>query len=160
MGYHDHHNFMDITQIIFAVPLLLALVGYLVSVALTSRRYKKKWPLMRTVYWILGMLCAAIAVIGPLAERAHLDFTSHMVSHLLLGMLAPLLVVVSAPMTLFLRTMKVGSARRLSLLLKGWTAGIFTHPIVTTILNVGGLWVVYTTGPYMMIQQNMDGHKT
>lgn len=158
MGNHDHHNFMDITQIIFAGPLLLAVSWYVFSVAVTKRRYKKKWPVMRTVFWILGILCAAAAVIGPLAERAHMDFTSHMISHLLLGMLAPLLVVVSAPMTLVLRTMKVGFARRLSLLLKGWEVGIFTHPFVTTLLNVGGLWVVYTTDLYIMIQQNMFLH--
>lgn len=49
----------------------------------------------------------AIAVIGPLSRQSHADFTIHMAGHLLLGMLAPLLNAIAAPMTLLLRTLNV-----------------------------------------------------
>ncbi|WP_075617813.1 cytochrome c oxidase assembly protein [Paenisporosarcina indica] len=155
MGANNHENITFITQIFFAVPLVLAMLWYIIAVIVTSRRYKKKWPLHRTFFWVTGILCASIAVIGPLAERAHMDFSSHMISHLLLGMLAPLLMVISAPMTLALRTLKVNHARRLSFLLRSRQTGILTNPIFTTLINGGGLWLIYTTDIYMLIQQNM-----
>jgi len=158
MGAHSHETSMFITQTLFVVLLILVLVWYIVAVAMTSRRYKKKWPLQRTIFWITGILCASVAVIGPLAEQAHMNFILHMISHLLLGMLAPLLMVVSAPMTLVLRTLKVKHARRLSFLLRSRLTGILTNPIFTTILNVGGLWIIYTTDIYMLMQQDMFIH--
>lgn len=61
---------------------------YIIATVLSSRHHKR-WPLYRTGFWVLGTICAAIAVVGPLAKRAHIDFIVHMLGHLLLGMLAP-----------------------------------------------------------------------
>lgn len=82
----------------------------------------------------------------------------HMVGHLFLGMLAPLLLVHAAPMTLLMRTLSVGSARRLSRVLKSLPVSIYCHPVVASILNIGGLWVLYTTELYSLMQDNLLLH--
>ncbi|PWA09722.1 hypothetical protein DCC39_12695 [Pueribacillus theae] len=124
----------------------------------SARKHLKTWPLYRYVLWILGVFSAAAAVVGPLAARAHSDFAVHMVGHLLLGMLAPLLFVLAAPMTLLLRTVSVAAARRISKLLRSWPVRIVHHPIVASFLNIGGLWVLYTTNLYEAMGENFLLH--
>ena len=78
--------------------------------------------------------------------------------HLLLGMLAPLLIALSAPMTLLLRTLNVNYARKLSRLLRSHPIRFFSHPIVASILNIGGLWLLYTTNLYTAMHGNLLLH--
>ncbi|CDQ20187.1 Cytochrome c oxidase caa3 assembly factor (Caa3_CtaG) [Halobacillus karajensis] len=155
----DHqieHNSRLLIDIALAVPFVTAVVLY-IGAAIVSSHYPhlRKWPLHRTIFWILGIFLAAISVIGPLAEQAHKDFTAHMTSHLLLGMTAPLLLVLAAPMTLLLRTLQTTSARRVSRYLKSRWVRFFSHPIVASILNIGGLWILYTTDVYTAMHQSV-----
>lgn len=138
---------------ILLILLALVIVIYIAAVVISNRRYKK-WPLYRTLYWILGTICTASSIIGPIANRAHIDFTAHMVVHLLLGMIAPILLVLAAPITLALRTLDVQSARRLSKLLKSWPLRIISNPITASVLNIGGLWILYTTELYRLMHHN------
>jgi len=136
-----------------------ALWLYIGAVIVSNKRTGyRSWPIYRSVCWVCGVISALIAVIGPLAHRAHEDFTAHMLVHLLLGMLAPLLMALSSPVTLLLRTLSVHSARRVSMLLRSWLSRVFTHPIVTSVLNIGGLWLLYTTDLYMRMHENLVLH--
>ncbi|WP_059103614.1 cytochrome c oxidase assembly protein [Shouchella shacheensis] len=154
--YHESSVFFELITAWLFVAVFVLYIG----AAMASSRYShlRTWPLHRYVFWFLGVLCATASVVGPLADRAHTDFTAHMIGHLLLGMLAPLLLVLAAPMTLLLRTINVHTARRLSRVLKSWPVRIPSHPVVASILNIGGLWVLYTTGVYVAMQQNMFLH--
>ncbi|MDQ0246613.1 putative membrane protein [Bacillus fengqiuensis] len=152
-GNHIHHGSIVSFGLLFSLPFVLALIIY-VFAAVISNRHHKQWPLYRYAFWIFGVLCAAAAVVGPLAHRSHVDFMAHMIGHLLLGMLAPLFIVLAAPMTLILRTLSTLPARRLSRVLKSWPAGMLTNPIVASFLNIGGLWILYTTDLYAVMQQN------
>src|SRR5689334_9390098 len=88
------------TQIVFALIAIMVFLLYIIAVYLSARkRLWKKLDLLRVVIFILGVICSAIAVVCALAERAHDDFTIHMIGHLLLGMLGPLLMALGAPMT-------------------------------------------------------------
>jgi len=98
--------------------------------------------------WVVGSLTGAAAISGPLAEAAHTSFTAHMVTHLLLGMLAPLLLALGTPITLLLRALPVATARRVSRVLASGPARFLTEPVVAAVLRVGGLWVLYLTGLY------------
>jgi putative membrane protein len=156
-GTHIYHADGIVSQLLLALPFLLVLVMYILAAFISCLRHKQ-WPLYRTAFWVFGVLCAVAAVVGPLANRAHMDFTAHMLGHLLLGMLAPLLMVLAAPMTLVLRTLNVTLARRLSRVLKSWPVRILCDPIVASFLNVGGLWILYTTDLYAAMQQNFLLH--
>ncbi|WP_170974100.1 cytochrome c oxidase assembly protein [Peribacillus simplex] len=162
MNHNNHSNSVGTNlnqvteiapQLLLALPFILALILYIFAVII-SNRHHKQWPLSRTVYWVSGVLSAVISVAGPLANRAHIDFTAHMLSHLLLGMLAPLLMVLAAPMTLVLRTIRITLARRLTRVLRSWLSRMFTHPIVTSVLNIGGLWLLYTTNLYSLMHES------
>ncbi|MED3553252.1 cytochrome c oxidase assembly protein [Cytobacillus praedii] len=150
---HIHHSDGIFPQLLLALPFVLALVIYILAVSVSSRR-RRPWPIYRTVCWVLGVHFAIIAVAGPLANRAHADFTIHMFGHLLLGMLAPILMVLAAPIKLVLGTLSIPSARRLSKVLRSWPSRVFTHPVVTTFLNIGGLWLLYTTNLYSLMQES------
>ncbi|MFV8829117.1 cytochrome c oxidase assembly protein [Alkalihalobacterium sp. APHAB7] len=149
---HLHHTMGVAPQIVLALPFIVGLVVYLMAV-FVSRRRGKPWPVYQTALWVTGVLCSIVAVAGPLAERAHMDFSIHMVGHLLLGMLAPLLMVLAAPMTVILRTLPVTLARRVSRLLKSRYVRFVTDPIVASLLNVGGLWILYTTNLYAAMHE-------
>ena len=149
---NNHAAAMD-TQIILGLFFSLLLVAYILAVILTNRRYKK-WPIYRILFWSLGMLIALIAVVGPLATSAHTNFTAHMVSHLLLSMVAPIFMAIAAPMTLLLRTLSTSLARKLTKILKSRILQLVTHPITAAILNVGGLWLLYTTDLYILMHEN------
>lgn len=157
VGALIYHKAGIVPLLILLLPFLLVVVMYIFAASLSSRRYKQ-WPLHRTVLWNLGVMCAAAALISPLANHAQMDFTDHMISHLLLGMLAPLLMVLAAPMTLIMLTLNVRTARRLSRLLRSRPVSILSNPIVASLLNIGGLWLLYKTDLYMAMQQNILLH--
>lgn len=154
-----HNTHFLLTDLLFGIPALLAIGFYIGAVIITNRRGRlRKWPWLRTVSFVAGVLFAAAALIGPLARQSHTDFTAHMAGHLLLGMLAPLLIAMAAPMTLLLRTLNVHWARKLSRLLQSSYVGFFTHPIVASVLNIGGLWILYTTNLYAAMHANIWLH--
>jgi len=156
-GMYDHDITSIIPQIILALPFVMVLVLYIVAVAATNRKYKR-WPSIRTACWVTGCLLAIGSVIGPLAEQGFVDFRAHMVGHLLLGMLAPMLIALAAPLTLLLRSLSVPLARRLAALLRSRLAQWLTHPIITALLNIGGLWYLYTTNLYILMHEHTVLH--
>ncbi len=133
--------------------LVILIIGYLIS-AIRLFRKGRKWPLYRIGTWTLGIVCVGAALEGPIASRAHHDFLFHMIGHLLLGMLAPLLLVLAAPMTLLLNTLNVKVARFITRILKSWPFNVLSNPVITALLNVGGLWILYLTDLYAMMHEN------
>ena len=127
--------------------MVIFIVGYIAAVIYTNRRYKS-WPPYRVVCWCVGVLLAYSAINGPIAQHAHHDFTFHMLSHLLLAMAAPLFIVLSAPMTLLLRTLSTKQARIVTKLLKSWLARIVTQPLMAATLNIGSMALLYMTDFY------------
>lgn len=100
----------------------------------------------RPLLGFAGVACALAAVSGPIAAAGHHDLRAHMAGHLLLGMVAPLLLVLAAPVTAALRVLPVRHGRRLVRVLRSRPARFLTHPIIAAGLDAGGLWLLYTTG--------------
>lgn len=141
-------GFFDIVAPLVAI---LAVVGYLWAASVTRGQ---RWPRYRTMLWVLGISVGAAAVTGPLAQAADRGFPAHMAAHLLLGMLAPLLLVLAAPVTLLLRALPVPAARAVSRVLRSMPLRVLIDPAVAALLNVGGLWILYTTSLYAMMHTN------
>lgn len=129
---------------VLLLPFAAALIGYLCASAAETRR-GRPWPWWRTSLWAAGIVIAAGGFVGPLVGAAHGDFVGHVVTHVAVGMVAPALLVLGAPMTLALRTLTQVPAKRLSRLLRSAPARALTNPVVAAILNVGGMWVLYLT---------------
>ncbi len=145
MPEHAMHAAPDVLDIVGPMAGILGVVGYLWLVVLTRER---GWPRRRSLLWVTGTVAAVAAVAGRMAEAAQASFVAHIAAHLLLGMVAPLLLVLAAPVTLLLRALPVSAARRVSALLSSRPVRVLTEPSVAAVLNVGGLWLLYTTGLY------------
>lgn len=148
MGEHGGHGPgpTAVLVLLLAVP---AVVGYLLAVRREAGR--RSWPGVRTACWLAGTLAVVVGSAGPLAAAAHGhaggpgDFRAHAVAHVLVGMLGPLLLVLGAPVTLALRSLPVGAARRVSRVLRSRPLRVLTEPAVAVVLDVGGLWLLYRT---------------
>lgn len=153
---HTIHN-GDYLQLMIELFFTGMIFLYLYT-AISTSRYYKKWPLYRTVFWLLGVLCTAAVVIGPLAAQALIDFRAHMLGHLLLGMLGPLFLALAAPMTLFLRSMNISFARRITRLHKSLYFRTIMNPVFISLINMGGLWLLYTTNLFALVHQYFYFH--
>lgn len=157
-----NHNSIHVMSGVSFEPLLVLLLILPIiiyfTIAAFSNQCHKRWPFIRYLYWVIGVLCAAFAITGPVGHRAHLEFTSHMLGHLFLGMLAPLFLALGAPMTLLLRSLSVAHARSLTRILKSWPVSFYSNPAVAALLNIVGLWVLYSTELYSMMENNSFLH--
>lgn len=152
-GHHAGHTAEGYHNPLLITIFLGIIVLYTLAANASKSRFRR-WPVIRTICWFLGVLAAAAALTGPLAARAHDDFFYHMLGHLLLGMLSPLLIACSAPVSLLLRSLTISSARRLSVWLKSRPMRLLSHPVTASLLNIGGLWVLYYSGLYSAMQHH------
>ncbi|MFD0902525.1 cytochrome c oxidase assembly protein [Actinomadura sediminis] len=128
-----------------AVVLLLAVV-YLGLAHRADRPARgQRW---RTASFLTGCVLLAVALLPPIAPFAHEDFRGHMLQHLLIGMYAPLALVLGAPITVLLRALPAHRARRLTRLLRSRAMGLLANPITALCLSTGSLGVLYFTPLY------------
>ena len=87
---------------LWATVAVLGIALYLYGVKVLRDR-GDKWPLSRTIPWVFGMLVLFYVTNGaPHAYQEYL-FSVHMVGHMMLSMLVPVLLVPGAPVTLLSR---------------------------------------------------------
>lgn len=137
-----------------ALVCMSLLVLYLTAVMLTNQNYRK-WPARRLFFWAAGLAVALAALAGPLARLSHTDFRAHMAGHLLLGMLAPLLLVYAKPMALLLRAFPVRAARKISSLLRSRPLRFIANPLPAAVLNIGGLYLLYLTELFQWMHESV-----
>ncbi|MFI5675520.1 cytochrome c oxidase assembly protein [Streptomyces cellulosae] len=134
----------DTIALTAAVAALLVAFVYL----LAARRLRRRgdiWPRRRDGSFTAG--CVGVA--GAAAGTDRLPggpFTGHMVQHLVVGMAAPLLLVLARPLTLALRALAPGRVRRaLPAFAHSRPVGRLLFPPSAALLDVGGLWLLYRT---------------
>jgi putative copper resistance protein D len=144
--------------------LITAVALYIKGVVILSRR-GDKWPVGRTVAFALGISVIDYATSGGLGVYAKFSFEYHMIAHMALGMIAPIGIVLGAPITLALRTLPQGRNQEergvrgtLIALLHSKPAGIVTNPIVILALFDGSLFVLYMTKLFGNMMQSHLGH--
>jgi putative copper resistance protein D len=144
--------------------LITAVALYIKGVVILSRR-GDKWPVGRTVAFALGISFIDYATSGGLGVYAKFSFEYHMVAHMALGMIAPIGIVLGAPITLALRTLPQGRNQEergvrgtLIALLHSKPAGIFTNPVVILALFDGSLFALYMTPLFGNMMQSHLGH--
>ncbi len=130
------------------VLLATAVLGGHAVAVYAVRRRGRAWPWWRSGSFVAGVVAVVAGLIDPVAGWAHHDLTGHVASHLLVGMLGPLLLVMSAPVTLLLKALPQRPARRLVGALRSAPVAVVANPVVAAVLSVGGLWAVYRTDLY------------
>lgn len=130
------------------VGLVCVSGAYLYSV-LVLRARGDRWPLTRTLsFVVLGMGLLAFATMSGLGGYDRVLLSVHMVQHMLLSMLVPLLLALGAPVTLMLRTLPAPPRRWLLALLHSRLAKVLTFAPLTFLLFVISPWALYFTGWY------------
>lgn len=129
------------------------------------RRRGDKWPLGRTVSWVSGMLLLGYVTNGFLnAYEAYL-FSLHMLGHMFLTMLIPLLLVLGAPVTLLLRAAAKrqdgswGAREWVLWLVETPYSRFITNPVVAAAIFAGSLWVFYFTPVLRWSMSTHLGHQ-
>ena len=144
--------------------LILATALYIKGVLVLARR-GDKWPVGRTVAFICGVGSVDFATSGGLGLYAHFAFSFHMIAHMILGMIAPIGFILSAPITLALRTLPQGRSDnergirgQLVALLNSRYMKVLTNPIVALAIFDGSLFLLYMTPLFGGLMQNHAGH--
>ncbi|MGV9563786.1 cytochrome c oxidase assembly protein [Streptomyces sp. NPDC003480] len=116
------------------------------------------WSPWRTAGFTTGLALLAAALLPPIAPLAHTDFRGHMVQHLLIGMYAPLALVLGAPVTLLLRTLTAPRARLVAAVVHSRPVRWPARPAVALLLSTGSLAVLYFTPLYDFAMVHPAGH--
>lgn len=126
-----------------------ALVLYFMGVVRLVRR-GDKWPVGRSVALVCAVLLGTVVLTGGVATYAPALFSAHMVQHMTLTMLVPILLAMSAPITLALRALPArgrsggrGPREWILLLLHSRIARVLTHPVVALSLYILTLYGFY-----------------
>ena len=144
--------------------LIFAVAIYIKGVIILSRR-GDKWPVGRTIAFALGISAIDFATSGGLGVYSRFAFSNHMLSHMVLGMIAPIGIVLGAPITLALRTLPIGRNEQergirgsFIALLHSKLSKIYTHPVVALAIFNGSLFALYFTPLFGNLMQGHSGH--
>ncbi|NRQ32353.1 bifunctional copper resistance protein CopD/cytochrome c oxidase assembly protein [Nonomuraea sp. NN258] len=151
-------------DLLFALLVLVAAVGYAAGVVRLRRR-GDAWPVGRSVSWALGLVLVVVFTQSGIATYAPVLFSMHMIQHMGLAMLAPIFLVLGAPVTLALRA--VGPAARrgdrgprewIVAVLHSRVAEIVSHPVVAMVIFVSGSYALYYTSLFEGAMRQPAGH--
>jgi putative copper resistance protein D len=144
--------------------LIFAVALYIKGVIILSRR-GDKWPVGRTIAFALGISAIDFATSGGLGVYSRFAFSNHMLSHMVLGMIAPIGIVLGAPITLALRTLPIGRTDQergirgsFIALLHSKLSQIYTHPVIALAIFDGSLFALYFTPLFGNLMQGHSGH--
>ncbi|APY89730.1 cytochrome c oxidase assembly protein [Streptomyces alfalfae] len=146
------------------------LIGGLVGLALygwgVTRLVRRgdKWPVGRTVAFVLGVLTVLLVMCTKLNDYGMVMFSVHMVQHMVISMLSPILLLLGAPITLALRALPTaarghkGPREWLLWLLHSRYMRIITHPAFTIPLFIASLYALYFTPIFDTLMGSKAGH--
>lgn len=146
------------------VLLITAVALYIKGVSVLKSR-GDSWPVGRTIAFASGIALIDFATSGGLGVYALFSFEYHMMAHMLLGMIAPIGLVLGAPITLALRTLPQGrdseerGVRALALTaLHSRYSVILNNPVTALALFDGSLFILYFTDLFGNLMSNHAGH--
>lgn len=146
-----------------AVVAFLA-VAYLAGVR-TLRRRHDAWPVHRTVLWLLGLVALLYVTCGGIAVYGRVYFSAHMIQHMALTMVAPLLLTFGAPITLLLRTCPArhdgsrGPREWVMGLIESRWVRFLAHPVVAAVNFAGSIILFYFSPLFGLALRTHVGHE-
>ncbi|WP_328497821.1 cytochrome c oxidase assembly protein [Streptomyces sp. NBC_00414] len=147
----------------FLVACLAGLALYGWGVARLVRR-GDAWPVGRTVAFATGVLSVMLVLCTGLNDYGMVMFSVHMVQHMVISMLSPILILLGAPITLALRALptagrgRKGPRELLLMLLHSRFMRVVTHPAFTLPLFIASLYALYFSGIFDFLMESGTGH--
>ncbi|WP_124706911.1 cytochrome c oxidase assembly protein [Gordonia insulae] len=139
-------------DLIFGTLAIVLAVVYLRGVVRLRRR-GDDWPVGRTVAWILGCVLLLFATSSGLGRYSPAMFSIHMISHMLMSMMIPVLLVLGGPVTLALRALPPagrdnppGPREWIQTAIHSAPSRFLTHPAIAAVLFVGSFYLLYLGG--------------
>lgn len=136
-----------------------------VAALVRLRRRGDMWPPGRTFSWLLGCLVLLFATSSGVGRYMPAMFSMHMVVHMCLSMLIPILLVLGAPVTLALRALPAagrddppGMREWLLAALHSRFSRFLTNPVVATVLFVAGFYGLYLSNLFDTTASSHAGH--
>ena len=142
---------------------IIAVALYLAGVR-RMREGGDSWPVLRTIGWVLGWATFVWATSGAPGVYGGLLFSAHMVSHMTVAMAAPIPMVLAAPLTLALRTLKprqdntLGPRELLLALVHSKVFRVVANPLVAPVILFGSLIVFYYSPLFELALRTHTGH--
>ncbi len=132
---------------------------------LRLRQRGDHWPIHRTLMWLGGMAVLFYLTGGGVAVYEQFLFSAHMLGHMGLTMLVPILLAPAAPVTLALRAIEArtdgsrGSREWILIGIHSRYGQFITNPVVASILFAVSLWVLYFTPLLRWTMADHIGHE-
>jgi cytochrome c oxidase assembly factor CtaG/putative copper export protein len=151
-------------DLIFGTAAIVFAALYAAAVVRLRRR-GDSWPPGRTVAWLLGCLALLFVTSSGVGRYMPAMFSMHMVAHMGLSMLVPILLVLGAPVSLALRALPAagrgdppGMREWLLAALHSRVARLLTNPVVATALFVAGFYGLYFSNLFDTAVGSHAGH--
>ncbi|MFI9306469.1 cytochrome c oxidase assembly protein [Streptomyces triculaminicus] len=128
------------------------------------RRRGDAWPWGRMVAFVAGVLSVALVMCTKLNDYGMVMFSVHMVQHMVISMLSPILLLLGAPVTLTLRALPAAGRGRkgprewLVALLHSRYMRVITHPAFTIPLFIASLYALYFSPLFDFLMESKVGH--
>lgn len=123
------------------------------------------WSVLRTISFAIGIALIAWSTSSGISRFAMVSFSSHMIQHMVLSMLAPIFLVLGAPITLALRALPASSDHNLrnprqwlTSLLHSKYAVFLGHPLIVLAIFTFGLYGMYFTPLFGSLMSSHTGH--
>ncbi|OBG66143.1 MULTISPECIES: cytochrome c oxidase assembly protein [unclassified Mycobacterium] len=136
-----------------------------VAAVVRLRRRGDAWPPGRTASWLLGCLALLFVTSSGVGRYMPAMFSVHMVAHMGLSMLVPILLVLGAPVSLALRALPAagrdeppGMREWLLAALHSRLSRFLTNPVVATVLFVAGFYGLYLSNLFDIAVGSHAGH--
>ena len=150
---------------LFFAVFVLVLGGLYAAGVVRLRRRGDAWPVGRTISWAIGLVTVVAVTMTGVATYAPVLFSVHMVQHMVLSMLTPILLVLGAPITLALRALKPAAIRGdrgprewLTVILHSRVARFYCHPATATLIFIVSTYVLYFTPLFGYLMRAHVGH--
>ena len=147
------------------IAILITLVALYVKGVSILKKRGDVWPVGRTIAFASGIAVLDFATSGGLGVYALFSFEYHMIAHMVIGMLAPIGLVLGAPITLALRALPQGRTPEergvrgmLIAFLHSKYSVLLTNPLTALALFDGSLFVLYFTNLFGNLMQSHAGH--
>ncbi|WP_426004491.1 cytochrome c oxidase assembly protein [Paenarthrobacter sp. NyZ202] len=146
---------------------LFGAVTYILGI-IKIRKRGDSWSWFRTVTWMVGLLVLTYITSGPPAVYGRVLFSAHMVDHMALTMVAPIFLVLGAPVTLALRALPSrGEGAHGSRGLREWLllfvhskfSQVVTHPLFAAANFAGSIVLFYYSDLFGLAMREHVGHE-
>jgi putative copper resistance protein D len=130
---------------LLVVLLLIAAGAWYLRADWTLAARGRRWKTRRTISFFAGLVTIDLALQSPIATMTGTYFQAHVIQHLLLMAVAPPLLAMGAPSTLYLQTTSRKHKERWLAVLRSGPFEVLTNPVLVAFLYYGVMFIFFLT---------------